>query len=570
MHKNHNLTGYILVACMLFCSSLKAQRVSRDQAIEDARQMVQVIEACHPDPYMAIGGKIQFHFAFQKMLRNIPDAGMEVDDFWWLLSGFTAQIKDGHTFVRPLNYPDTRFPGGIPMHFSILADSVVVIKKVSKPEHEKYIGCRVLKIKDISIEALLDRVGALYPVENGFDRFRNLRVYLWYADYLKRLIPEWTPGEPVSLELADNKDRTHVITLSTDGTAVYKTRGIENSADQLPGTRKCDFAFDWIGPHNDIGYLRIEKQDEFREYAQQAVSGLQSIQDPDMRKTTRQQYLKYAHAWYERFHGTPGPDNLEMLVQGLPSFTEFMTSVTKQLKDNQTSHLIIDVRNNRGGISLMSDILVYFLFGKEALAKIDADNYVITFHSELNMKTASSLAIDGINKNRKGSRNIPLCAGDYDFHSWRIWEKQNETSEYPLIPASRYQTAPGFYSEYMEATHAGFFTPRHIYVIGSDKTFSAGFETLSRLVKCGATFVGVPPAQSGNCFGMGIRPVKGLKHSHIPFQVSVRRIVTYPGDAERGDQLNPDIPLDFKAFKAYRFDANAPVLMILDRIKTGK
>ena len=334
----------------------------------------------------------------------------------------------------------------------------------------------------------------------------------------------------------------------------------------MPATRRCDFVSDWIGPDSDIGYLRIDKQDEFREYAQQAVSGLQSIQNPDVLKATRQQYLKYAHAWHKRYHGTPGPDSLEKLIQELPSFTEFMIGVAKQLKDHQTSNLIIDVRNDRGGISLMSDILIYCLFGKEAFAKIDAETYVITFHSELNMKTASSLNIDGINKNR----HIPLCTGDYDFHSMRTWKKQNETSRYSIIPASRYRTAPGFYSEYKAGTHAGMYTPGQIYVIGSCNTFSAGFETLSRLVKCGATFVGVAPSQSGNCFGMGIQPVKGLKHSQIPFQVSVRRIVAFPGDKERGYQLNPDIPLDFKTYKAYRYDVNAPVLMILDKIKAGK
>lgn len=568
MKRIHNRRFCALAVFAIFCTAMPAQHISRDQALEDARQMVRIIEACHPDPYKSMGGKIAFHRAFQDMLMAVPADGMEVDDFWWTLSGFTARIKDGHTFVRPRKYPDARFPGGIPMHFTILADKAILVTKVSKPEHEKYIGCRVSEINHIPVAALLDRIETLYPVENDFDRFRNLRVYLWYADYLKRLIPEWTPGEPVSLLLVDHDGHTRSITLATDGTASYKTHGREESSLSLPGTRRCDFVFDWIGPDGDIGYLRIEKQDEFREYAQQAVSGLQSIRDPQTLKATRQQYLKYAHAWYKRYHGKTGPEDLDQLISGLPSFAEFMTRVTRQLKENQTRHLVIDVRNNRGGVSLMSDILIYFLYGKKALAKIDAETIVVTYHSELNMKTAPSLKIDANDQNRAQSRDVPLFAGDYDFHSMRIWKKARETSDYPLPPASRFRTAPGFFKEYRAGTHAGYYTPEHIYVIGGAQTFSAGFETLSRLVKCGAEFVGVPPAQSGNCFGMGIRPITGLKHSHIPFQVSVRRILTFPGDEKRGYQLEPQIPLDYKTAKTYHFDPNTPVLMILDGIES--
>jgi len=560
----------IICTCLAVFTSVKAQHISKHHAIEDARQMVQVIEECHPDPYTAMGGKIQFHLAFRNMLERIPEQGMGVEDFWWMLSGFTAKIKDGHTFVRPIKYPDTEFPGGIPMQFSIMADSAIVVSKVSRPEHEKFIGCRVLKIDNYTMQDLLKRVGTLYPVENGFDCFRNLRVYLWYADYMKRLIPEWIPGEPVSMDIADNNSSTHTIILNTDTSAVYKTHGIAESAVDLPGTRTCDFVFDWIGPDSDIGYMRIDKQDEFREYAQQAVANLNAIQNPGTLRAYRQQYLKYAHAWYSRYHEVQGPDSLELLIQGLPSFTEFMTGVSKQLKDNRTDYLIIDVRNNRGGISLMSDILIYFLFGKDALAKTDAENIVISYHSELNMKTATSLDIDTINKERKGKQAVPLSTGDYDFYSMKIWEKMNKTSHYPLIPASTYRTAPDFYHEYKIGTHAGFYTPGHIYVIGSDKTFSAGFETLSRLVKCGAAFAGVPSGQPGNCFGMGIQPVTGLNHSHIPFQVSVKKILSFPGDKERGRLLKPDTPLDFKTYEKYNYDPNAPLLMILDIITAGK
>jgi len=97
-------------------------------------------------------------------------------------------------------------------------------------------------------------------------------------------------------------------------------------------------------------------------------------------------------------------------------------------------------------------------------------------------------------------------------------------------------------------------------------TFSAGFETLVRLKKCGAVIVGVPSAQSANCYGMAIEAVKGLKNSKIRLNVSVRKIFMYPDKDENAFQLNPDIPMDFQAFEQYAYDRNTPVHMILSKI----
>ena len=354
------------------------------------------------------------------------------------------------------------------------------------------------------------------------------------------------------------------MSIATGENISYKTISSEKSTLAIPSVKKCDFVYDWIGSNNNVCYLRIEKQDEFREYAEQAVNGLKSIQNQDVLKAYRQQYLIYAHQWHARFHGVPGPDSLEQIISALPSFTEFMSEVAKKLKENQTENLIVELSNNNGGVSLLSDILVYFLFGKQKLGYLHTDSYNVTFLSPMAINTASSLNPEELNKIRGIDQQFPLQPGDYDFYTFDNWEAKSSKSQ--NLSDSYFESTPTFHAEYVSGKFSGYYCPKNIYVIGSDKTFSAGFETLVRLVKCGATFVGVPPAQSGNCFGMGIEPVKGLANSKIRFQVSVKKIYTFPGNEEKGYQLNPDIPIDYSTYKKFMFDSNTSILEILERI----
>lgn len=555
-----------LIPLSLSTSIIFAQQLSRDKLIEDARQLKNLIEGCHPDPYLNTNGKIGFNLAFYEMLNKIPEEGMNTEDYWWLLSSFLAKMEDGHTFLFPVSQPDYSNPGGIPMRFRILADSSIIINRVSMPEHKPFIGCRVLGINNVKTDLLIEKAGLLYPMENHFDHFRNLRTYLWFSAYMKRLFPAWEPGMSVSIEVEEANGHIRQLILPTGSDAVYKTSGSEKSSLKLPDTGKCDFVFDWINNDRNTGYMCLEKQDEFREYAEQMIAGLKTIQDKATVNAYRKQYLAVAHQYYQRYHGTPGPDSLELLISRLPSFTEYMTDVVNKLKNNNTENLIIDLRDNSGGVSLMSDILIYFLYGKEKMAELESDNYAITYLSELNTKTAFSVDVSATNKQYAGNKMVPLETGDYDFFSMYEY-KSGKKKHNKVIPASRYENTGPFYDEYNSGNYSGFYAPDNIFVLGGSDTFSAGFETLVKLMKCDATFVGVSAAQPGNCFGMAISPVSGLKNSNIRLNVAIRRMVMFPDDPEKGYQLDPDIPLDYKAFSEYNFDPNSSVRLVLDMIQ---
>ena len=555
-------TGILFFAGLFSGSS---QQLTRSELIEDAREMLDIVETCHPDPYLHTGGKIALYDDFYNMLGKIPEEGMDVKEFWWLLSGFLANIADGHTYLFPVEQPDYANPGGIPIRFLPLADSSLVVERVARPEHKTYIGCRVLKINGYSIADLMESLGSLYPMENTFDHFRNLEVYLWYSTYMTKLFPDWVPGDWIVVEVLDKDGKIQTFEVATGKDVKYKTAGISDSPLKLPDTGKCDFVFDWLGEKGSIAYIRIDKQDEFREYAEEAVSGLAAM-DPATKNAYRGQYLKYAHTWYQRYHGEEGPDSLELLISGLPSFTEFMIKVTKSLKEHKSENLIIDLRDNQGGVSLLSDILIYFLYGKSELYRVSNDNYSITYLSEPAVRIVPSFNLEELNRSFLEENSFEIETGDYDFSLLKDWQI-NRNPEVSEIPASNYKNSKTFYEEYISGEHSAFYTPGNIFVLGSHKTFSAGYETLVRLIKGGATFAGVPPSQPGNCYGMGISPVQGLKNSKIRLNVSVKRVVTFPEDENKGWQLDPDIPLTYTKYSQYGYDKNATVSLVLELIK---
>ena len=88
-------------------------KLSRTALIDDIRQLTNIIETAHPDPYLKGGGRIAYHRRLQKLIRDIPYEGMTAKEFNFYLMPFLASLKDGHTTVLDeSNLLDQENPGG--------------------------------------------------------------------------------------------------------------------------------------------------------------------------------------------------------------------------------------------------------------------------------------------------------------------------------------------------------------------------------------------------------------------------------------------------------------------------
>jgi len=92
------LSAAFLMVILVICA-VAALGFTRDQLIEDARQLAAIIEDTHPDPFVHCGGRIAFHRMLQGVLESIPDAGTTLDGFVHLVRPVIGFVGDGHTGI---------------------------------------------------------------------------------------------------------------------------------------------------------------------------------------------------------------------------------------------------------------------------------------------------------------------------------------------------------------------------------------------------------------------------------------------------------------------------------------
>ena len=120
------------------------------------------------------------------------------------------------------------------------------------------------------------------------------------------------------------------------------------------------------------------------------------------------------------------------------------------MKQRGTRTLILDSRGNPGGNSLMSEILVYYIYGKEKLhemAGVGTGEHGAFRYSRLYFKDRPAESLEAINRGRA----VPLVEGDYDF-AWSyvngkpIARRAGPEGEPPMVTFLR--LSPTFQEEY--------------------------------------------------------------------------------------------------------------------------
>lgn len=162
-----------------------------------------------------------------------------------------------------------------------------------------------------------------------------------------------------------------------------------------------------------------------------------------------------------------------------------------------TETLVIDLRHNRGGHSVMGDILVYFLYGKRALWEVvtygnATGGGVVSKYSDLFWEQAKSrTSLEQVNEGRP----LPLQAGDYDFAAFSGDVENSATRIMEVIrhhERTWWALSPTFWEEYQSLVYSGYYCPRNVVVLTGAKTFDSGSALARTLYLAGATSVGTP------------------------------------------------------------------------------
>jgi hypothetical protein len=250
-------------------------------------------------------------------------------------------------------------------------------------------------------------------------------------------------------------------------------------------------------------------------------------------------------------------------IAAVPSAAELFRDLFSAMRREHTATLIVDLRRNTGGNSFLGHILGAFLYPLDSLVTTES-GYQVPRYSPLYFESHQG---DSLEQARARS-GLALEPGDLDFSEERAWRERQRQR---LTPQERERLRQEFLEgaarspTFARELAAG---PLHVpesprvVVLTSARTYSAGFDLVALLKAHGATVVGVPSAQAGNCF-IDTAPFR-LEHSGLTGSISFKYSVLFPEDTANGELLRPDRELRFDELAALGFDPHAAVLLALE------
>ncbi len=535
--------------CIAATSSAQEEKIfTRPELVQDTRQLASILEQSHPDPYINGGGKIAFHRRLRNLLQVIPADGMTAEEFRGLILPFVASLRDGHTALLPAQTGTPPSPG-LTVPFKIIDESLAVSGPVRKDDVDLN-GARLLAVDGVPLDELIRRQNILRGIENVSGTLALMTRNLGTTRGLRLLIPERADSSGIRLTLLPAKGKSRDFVFQP-GEEMESSPTPTVSKVRLPDMSRSDVAWSFLDDKGKTALLKIDDMSGYREGCE-AWIGRRMSEGPDM-----------ARAAYRKFHGTEAPEKIEDVLAGIPSATDVFTDLVNEMKRSGTQNLIVDLRQNTGGNDLMANILLYFLFGRDAMASC-GQGYQIMRYSDLYFQVYADDSLARINSGRAQ----PLEIGDYDFAEESAYVNGRDPAA-ALKAAEEYvKYAPTFYEVYRQGRYEKFYSPSRIVVLCSAWTYSSGFTMLAALQRFGATVVGTTPAYVGNNFTDSL--LFRLKNTQLVGAVSFKKSVTFPEDPDTGRSLKPDVVLNHGKWASTGFDPDAEVLLALEFLAGSK
>lgn len=532
--------GYLIVYfAMLFCLQLKAQDyLNKDSLISDFNYLIQELEATHPDPYSGFGGKVFFHKQAYDLRNELQTGNYTQQEFSTKISAFLSYLHDGHTTLYRPKVKNKNQAGLYVITAKVIPDGLIVSKVPTKDK--SFLGSRILGINDVSLDSLLQIVNTMESCENKYGQYARLSTYLNQSDFILKVFPDTKDMINIDIETPDGIHKKLPIPL------VSKEEWRKYPTTQLP---------EWESMQTN-SYMAYQFLDEKKDVM---LFKLSSIMARENFETTifdnwpgAYEQMKSFYSW--TLKKDMPTDTIEAL-KGIPSFSETFLKMLKDMEKRKSRYLIIDLRGNSGGWTPITLPSLYQLFG---------DNYLKTDMTTQSYRLISPLYLQKINQsleefNRTYNCNFKL--GDYIFG-----QMPRDTSDITVLRDKFIENCMSdTKTELKKQQGIPVYSPKHIYVITNEKTFSAAFHYTFYLWKMGATIVGVPSMQAPNTF-MEQTPFE-LPYTKIKGSISNSIQLFLPPDNYRANIFWPDMMPSYNDYKRYRFDEHSEIRYLLDQIK---
>lgn len=522
-------------------------RLSRAQAVGDAKMLVRLLELSHPDPYLNMGGKVEFKRRALELTESIPADGLTVTELRTRLARFLAGLRDGHTFLNPGGDDPWRDPSfWLPVDFSIVSDGLVMVDS-DLPQLEGCRGARLLGVNGHDVPELLKMEAEKFAVENDYAAYAKLMNTVRSFKFMNNFFPglDRARGIGYRLELPDGHAVDRTIPWDARSQPELKEWWMKKFAG-LAGGPGADSMFSFrFGDNPPAAIFRVAAIMGREAYEIALREGVGNAKD--------------MVASYYQSQKKAMPGDVETALLGIPSFFEAGRKLLQEMKARKTSRLIIDLRGNSGGWTPMVFPFLQLLYGDAYYGHRSRVRWV-TVESELYLKKNNASVEEW--RKRKGEP-------DFEVGTYRFEEETAGSAEQKRNDAVQNYLKKGYsFAKELEALGGSpLYTPPVVIVLCDPGTYSAAFHFMFYLKEMGAKIVGVPSSQSPNTF-MEVTPFT-LPESGISGSISNSAQVFMPEDP-RADVLHPDFEVDYAVLKRYKFDGDVTLLYALDLIRSGK
>ncbi len=469
----------------------------QDSLLQDYDYFFSQLEQIHPDPYSAFGGKDEFDKAV-KQLRNelVCTDSLTLDEMQAKVTQLLSALHDGHTYIGYDNAPKKVEDQWVPLKFKVIPEGIIV--NGYTPELESLKGAMLREVEGEALESVLDRLDKLVISENRYGLMGNACRNIGNTNVLRQLFPSFDK-ERVSMKFRMANGKDTFVSLPFYPNGPFWKNILWTSTDER-------------FPHKNFEYRFVDDS------KQTMVMCINSVVSADI-------------------------PNLESY--GLKSdviVADVFAKMLREMKAANSPRLIIDLRGNGGGWTMIMYAALYELYGKRFM------------DTDLGMRSATKVSDGWLKKNNMSleqlnqNRGTTLKMGDFIEQSSSI----STFDWFMCANMSILETQNG----------EPIYTPKEIYVVTDVQTFSAAFHTAYMLWKMGAKVIGVPSGQAPNTY-MEVTRFK-LPNTSLECSVSNSLQSCFPKDHAKAKIFTPDFQLTYKDYQKYNFSKDAELLYILD------
>jgi hypothetical protein len=397
-----------------------------DDMVNDFQYLTRLIKDTHPNPYTSFAEE-EFKKE-EKRLITLFKEPMSVEEYRKYLTGFLAKMRDGHTMIySPAMGQEKRFRSikqekKIPFLMHWFENDLYIIDILDK-RYSHLKGGKVIGINGMQPNKILERLRSLVSADNDYAvkssaTFQLLNLSTWEyilgVNHIERLEIIYIPHESKRIE-------TMVILPGSDSELSLQL----DDSEELKRLR----------PYNPRTRQGLLEPFKFSYSGDLRAGILQWFQCIDRSTFSKMLETMSGHAKL--------PNSL---IQSMPDFWEFLKEIFSKLRENEAEHLIIDLRWNSGGNSVLGNMLAAYLAGmSDTWDKVDgyirlSDMYRRTYPDDFKRYVEAYRKING--KEPEIGEIYPLIELNSDFSVPNIPEKDKfEGDVYVLISPCTYSSA---------------------------------------------------------------------------------------------------------------------------------